>query len=106
MDEKSIIKRLVQDYNKYSEMSVLLFEGSKLDMRDDPIISRIRGKRDLVMQYLKELTENNPRVQLFEHHGSLRFNSSGRKGEKLNDFTTSFPMVRVIFVNATDGKED
>ena len=40
MDEKSIIKRLVQDYNKYSEMSVLLFEGSKLDMRDDPIIPK------------------------------------------------------------------
>ena len=106
MNEKSIINRLAQDYNKYSELSALLFEGSKLETRDDAILSRVWGKRDLVMHYLKALTENNPSVQLCECQGSLKLNSYGRKGEKLKEVATSFPMVRVIFINNANGKDN
>lgn len=95
MDEEDIIRKLAQDFNSYSELAEFLAERAKVHRSDEIILHYVKGKRDLVMGYIEELTANNPNVHINEHQGSIKFKSCGRKGEKLNEIETTYQMITI-----------
>ena len=90
---KDFIMKLVKDFNTYSELVALNYSKMKEGKCDESTIQWNRGNLNRIEEYLKDLSESTPGVNLKWEYGEHTFGYDD--WERQLEYRT----VRVVFDN-------